>query len=145
MGLQPLPIIRFDNPDHNFHLTSPTQAKSEDANPSTFAKHRQVLALSSARANSVCLSSNQIGLSSKLIVIAKEIKLKEGRPDVAWINGGYDDPAKFNAYQRPHILSGEGLVEQEEESISFPFIHSKIKRYNRITVAFRDQQQRRIE
>lgn len=47
-GPQSLPIIRFDNEDHNSHLINPTQTKSHDASPSTFAKYSQVLALSAA-------------------------------------------------------------------------------------------------
>jgi hypothetical protein len=70
---KPLPIIRFDNEEHNSHLTSPTTTKASQANPSTIAKHSELLALSAAEANSVCLSSNQIGLQSRLIAIATDI------------------------------------------------------------------------
>ena len=43
------------------------------------------------------------------------------------------------------MLSCRELVEQEEESISFPFIHCKIRRYNHIAVTYRDQQYQKIE
>jgi peptide deformylase len=39
----------------------------------------------------------------------------------------------------PELLEGEGLVERQEESISFPLITFSIKRYDSVAVRFRGQ------
>jgi len=36
-------------------------------------------------------------------------------------------------------VKGEGLIEQREESISFPLLRFMVKRYQKITVRYRDE------
>jgi len=69
----------------------------------TILKHAQVLALSAAEANSVCLASNQIGLESEIIAINKNIMTK-GDTNIHWIHEYYNSPEEYQIFHRPTIL-----------------------------------------
>lgn len=59
-NLLPKPIITFDNSDYNSQLITPSIKRGISFNREIVNKHAQILFLSAAQANTVCLSSNQI-------------------------------------------------------------------------------------
>lgn len=56
-----------------------------------------------------------------------------------WVDQKYEKNLEYDIYTDPEILKGEGLVEQKEESISFPLMKFMVKRYQKITVRYRNQ------
>ena len=56
-----------------------------------------------------------------------------------WIDQKYEKDLQYEIYTDPQILKGEGLIEQREESISFPLLRFMVKRYQKITVRYRDE------
>lgn len=57
---KPWPIITFDNKDFSQQLLGNYKSKAISANSEVAGKHADILRLSAAQANSVCLASNQI-------------------------------------------------------------------------------------
>ena len=82
---KPLPIIRFDNPENLQFLIQPAFKRPLHFNPSLLQKHAEILQLSAAQANSVCLAANQIGLESQSIAIHSPIKHCSNQ-ELLWIN-----------------------------------------------------------
>ncbi len=56
-----------------------------------------------------------------------------------WIDQKYEKDSLYEIYTDPQIVKGEGLIEQREESISFPLLRFMVKRYQKITVRYRDE------
>ncbi len=56
-----------------------------------------------------------------------------------WIDQKYEKDLLYEIYTDPQIVKGEGLIEQREESISFPLLRFMVKRYQKITVRYRDE------
>ena len=56
-----------------------------------------------------------------------------------WIDQKYEKDLQYEIYTDPQIVKGEGLIEQREESISFPLLRFMVKRYQKITVRYRDE------
>ena len=56
-----------------------------------------------------------------------------------WIDQKYEKNLQYEIYTDPQIVKGEGLIEQREESISFPLLRFMVKRYQKITVRYRDE------
>ena len=71
---KPLPILRFDISEYNEHLLRAPSNRSIEFCKKTIDIHTNLLKLSAAEANSVCLASNQVMLDSSLIAIHRKIK-----------------------------------------------------------------------
>jgi hypothetical protein len=71
---KPLPIVRFDISEFSGNLLRAPSNRSIDFCKKTINLHKNILKLSAAEANSVCLASNQVMLDSSLIAIHKKIK-----------------------------------------------------------------------
>ena len=56
-----------------------------------------------------------------------------------WKDQKYEKHLSYEIYTDPQIVKGEGLIEQREESISFPLLRFMVKRYQKITVRYRDE------
>ena len=61
MAIGPRQIIRFDHDDLSPLLYNPTNHKTIHLHKKTLHKHANILQLSAAQANTVCLATNQIG------------------------------------------------------------------------------------
>ena len=121
-------IITFDDKDNNMSLFDPSYSRQLGAK--MLRQHLATLRTTAAAASSVGLASNQLGLSIRAVAI-HEPRLEGGM--VQWLSEeGYSQPDKYSLYHNPTILTGEGLAESEEESISFPFLVFTINRYNNI-------------
>jgi peptide deformylase len=93
--------------------------------------------MSAAQANTVSLASNQLGLDSTLIAISKDILPKEGT-NLHWIHSQYNSPQQYQVYHRPSVIKGSKLIQNVEESISFPFLKFTVPRYASLIVNFID-------
>lgn len=85
LAIRPNPILRFDDEDNFSKLVTPSFNRHIASKKGLIDRHAQILALSAAEANSVCLASNQIGLESRLIAISKNITNQKDKT-INWIN-----------------------------------------------------------
>ena len=62
LTVKPYPVIRFDNEECTENLIFPVSSRGLQFSRTAVSKHAQILKLSAAQANSVCLATNQIDL-----------------------------------------------------------------------------------
>jgi peptide deformylase len=144
--LQPKPIITFDNPDYNDRLLNPAGGRSRNWNRELVNKHAQLLRLSAAQSNTLCLASNQIAEEYTTIVLHKDVHQAQGEQAGAlWISNHYSNPDSYLTYSQPRIIKAQQLVTRFEESISFPFLLFQVNRYNHISVEYKNEEGDAVE
>jgi peptide deformylase len=145
--IQPKPIITFDDRDHGQSLLEPVARKL--CNKEASARHAAILRASAAEAGSVCLANSQIEQEQRMIALHRHPLPNSTHPtsphSMHWLSLQYTNSQDYEVFTDPEILSGQQLIEQQEESISFPLFHFTVKRYNSIAVRFRNQQNVREE